>query len=59
MGTNDEGSSNMEIVYLSFENLSGELIDEMSLECHWNRSWTPATTLHDCVWVQCLTPPQV
>ena len=29
------------------------------LYCNWNRSWTPVNEIDECVWVQCINPPQV
>ena len=31
---------------------------ERWMQCNWNNSWTQYDTLDDCVWVQCLYPPE-
>ena len=31
--------------------------DERWMQCNWNNSWTLYDSLDDCVWVQCLYPP--
>ena len=30
-----------------------------TMECQWNQSWTPTSSLDTCVWYQCVNPPQV
>ena len=43
-----------------FEDLeTSELYSERWMNCNWNKTWTPVDTLDECVWIQCINPPQV
>ena len=33
--------------------------DERWMTCNWNNTWTKFESLDECVWVQCLYPPEV
>ena len=33
------------------------MIQERYLQCNWNKTWTQYDSLDECVWVQCLYPP--
>ena len=35
----------------------GELYQERNMTCNWNTSWTTRDYLDQCVWTQCLYPP--
>ena len=34
-----------------------EHYQERWMQCNWNQTWTLTDQLDDCVWVQCLYPP--
>ena len=36
---------------------SEEYYQERWMQCNWNQSWTQYDTLDDCIWRQCLYPP--
>ena len=38
---------------------SGEHYDERWMGCNWNKTWTKTDMLDECVWIQCINPPQV
>ena len=42
-----------------FQTEEGDLYDETWLTCNWNKTWTPTTELDQCVWIQCINPPEV
>ena len=45
---------------ISFQEASTEkLYDTRTMQCQWNKTWTPTDILDECVWVQCMYPPQV
>lgn len=33
------------------------LYDERLMTCNWNKTWTVYDTIDECVWTQCLNPP--
>ena len=35
-----------------------EHYQERWMQCNWNKTWTLTDQLDDCVWVQCLYPPE-
>ena len=35
-----------------------ETYDERWMQCNWNNTWTIHDSLDDCIWVQCLYPPE-
>ena len=36
-----------------------ELYSERWMTCNWNKTWTPVDTVDECVWIQCINPPEV
>ena len=40
-----------------FLDSEGVHLDSQDLTCQWDKTWTPAPTLHPCDWVACLKPP--
>ena len=37
---------------------TGDTYDERWMTCNWNKTWTLVDSLDDCIWVQCLYPPE-
>ena len=35
-----------------------EFYPERNMTCNWNATWTARDYLDDCVWTQCLSPPE-
>ena len=35
-----------------------ELYDERTIQCNWNNTWSRHDYLDECVWTQCLYPPE-
>ncbi len=44
---------------MRFQSPSGTPYYTRSIQCNWNRTWTPTTTLDSCVFYQCINPPVV
>jgi hypothetical protein len=40
------------------DDFTGELYAERWMQCNWNETWTRTDTLDECVWIECLHPPQ-
>ena len=38
---------------------TGEQYSERWMTCNWNKTWTKTDTLDECVWTQCINPPEV
>ena len=36
----------------------GELYQQRNMTCNWNTTWTLRDSLDECVWTQCLYPPE-
>ena len=43
--------------FYNLELSSNGTYQERMMQCNWNRSWTPESSLDPCVWVQCINPP--
>ena len=41
-----------------YDEESEDFYDERWMQCNWNQTWTQHDTLDDCVWTQCLYPPE-
>lgn len=37
--------------------VSSEPVEEQSMSCQWDKTWSPTHVLEDCDWVACLKPP--
>ena len=41
------------------DSITSTLYNYRTMECNWNKTWTPVSTLDTCVFYQCINPPLV